>query len=155
MKEQSRKSDRIEILGIELEWKLKRSDTLDQYCVLAATMPPGSGVPLHQHLEQEAFFVLEGQPEFAVENGAGLVWKEINPGELVNIPPDAMHGFRNGSGRDVKVLLTCVGELGKFFEEAGTPLRENESASANISLEAIQRVIEIARKHGQRFPEPD
>jgi quercetin dioxygenase-like cupin family protein len=69
-------------------------DWADQYCVLSATMPPGTGVPLHQHPQQEAFFILEGQAEFAVENGAGLTWKKVNPGDVVNIPPDAIHGFR-------------------------------------------------------------
>ena len=154
MKEQSRKNDRIEILGIELEWKLRRDDTVGQYCVLAATMPPGIGVPVQQHPEQEAFFILEGQAEFAVENGAGLAWKEVNPGDMVNIPPDAIHGFRNGSDRDVKLLLTCEPGLGRFFEEAGTPLAENESGRANVSPEEIQRVLEVAERYGQRFPAP-
>ena len=154
MKEQSRKNDRVEILGIELEWKLRRNDTVDQYCVLAATMPPGVGVPVHQHPQQEAFFILEGQAEFAVENGAGLAWKEVNPGDMVNIPPDAIHGFRNESDRDVKLLVTCEAGLGRFFEEASTPLTENQSARANVSTEEIQRVLEIAKKHGQRFPAP-
>ncbi len=148
------KNDRIEILGVELEWKLKRNDTVDQYCVLAATIPPGAGIPVHQHPQQEAFFILEGQPEFAVAISAELPWKEVNPGDMVNIPPDTMHGFRNAGDRDVKLLLTCAAELGRFFEEAGTPLTENESARANLSPEEIQRVLEIARKHGQRFPAP-
>jgi quercetin dioxygenase-like cupin family protein len=151
MKEQAKKGDRIEILGIELEWKLRWNDTLDRYCVLAVTMHAGAKVPLHQHPQQEAFFIIEGRPEFAVENGSGLGWKEAHPGDLVNIPPDVMHGFRNGSGRDVKILLTCEAELGRFFEAAGTPLADNESAGANVSPAAIDRVLEIAQKHGQRF----
>jgi len=115
MKEQSRKNDRVEILGIELEWKLRRNDTVDQYCVLAATMPPGAGVPAHQHPQQEAFFILEGQAEFAVENGAGLAWKEVNPGDVVNIPPDAIHSdLRHYVGRllseTYEVRAVTVGE---------------------------------------------
>ena len=81
-------------------------------------------------------------------------WKEVNPGDMVNIAPDAIHGFRNESYRDVKLLLTCEAGLGRFFEEAGTPLTENQSARANISAEEIQRVLQIAKKHGQRFPAP-
>jgi quercetin dioxygenase-like cupin family protein len=144
----------MDVLGVELEWKLRSSDTLDQYCVLAATVPPGVGIPPHQHPDQEAFFVLEGQPEFAVADGAGLAWRSAQPGDMVNIPPDALHGFRNASGSAVKVLITCAANLGKFFEEAGTPLGENESASASVLPEAIQRVLAIAEKHGQRFAAP-
>jgi|SRR5579863_3643941 len=154
--EQTRKTDRVEILGIELEWKLRRSDTLDRYCVLVANLPPGAGVPVHQHPEQEAFFILEGKPEFAVENKSGtLAWRTVNPGEMVNIPPDTMHGFRNNSDRSVKALLTCEGGLANFFEEAGIPLAENAVPSPNVLPEAIHRVVEIAMKHGQRFaPQP-
>jgi hypothetical protein len=47
-----------------LEWKLKRSDTLQA--------APRRRVPVHQHPEQEAFFILEGTPEFAVEQSGEL-----------------------------------------------------------------------------------
>lgn len=145
--------DRFEVLGIELEWRLRRSDTLGHYCVIAATMPPGTGVPLHQHPEQEAFFILDGEPEFAVESG-GLGWTKTHAGEMINIPPDAMHGFRNAGDRDAKILLTCEDDLGKFFEEAGTPLAGDEYPSRHPSHEAIHRVLEIAKRLGQRFPDP-
>ena len=56
--------------------------------------------------------------------------------------------------RDVKLLLTCEPGLGRFFEEAGTPLAENKSGRANVSLEEIQRVLEIVERYGQRFPAP-
>jgi hypothetical protein len=51
----------------------------------------------------------------------------------------------------VKVLITWAPGLGKFFEEAGTPLAENEPASANVLPEAIERVLGIAQRHGQRL----
>jgi quercetin dioxygenase-like cupin family protein len=133
-----------------LEWKLQRSDTLGHYCVMTATMPPGSGVPPHQHPQQEAFFILDGEAEFAV--GDNPRWQKVRAGDMVNIPHDAVHGFRNASDRSVSVLLTCEGDLGKFFEEAGVPLAENE-APAHPTPEAIGRVLDIAKKHGQRFPE--
>jgi hypothetical protein len=44
--------------------------------------------------------------------------------------------------------------LGGFFEEASTPLTADQSAGANLSPEEIQRVLQIAKKHGQRFPAP-
>ncbi len=153
MKESSEKNDRIEVLGIDIRWKLRRSDTVDRYCVMTATMPPGSEVPPHQHPQQEAFFIIEGHPKFAVDNGAGLAWQEVGPGDFVNVPSDALHGFRNDSDRNVMVLVTCEGELGKFFEEAGTPLTEHESPGP-VTPEAVHRVLDIARKHGQRFAAP-
>ncbi len=144
---------RFEILGIELEWQLERSDTLGRYCVLTATVPPGAGIPPHQHPEQEAFLVLDGEAEFALETN-GLRWEKVQTGKMVNIPQAMVHGFRNTSGQNVRVLLTCEGDLGKFFEEAGVPLPTDETSKGLPSPEAVHRVLEIAKRHGQRFPEP-
>jgi quercetin dioxygenase-like cupin family protein len=149
---QKERSDRIDILGVELEWKLRLDETDGQYCVLAATIAPHVGVPPHQHPDQEAFFVLEGSPEFALAEDGELTWKTAFPGDMVRIPVDAMHGFRNESGAQVRLLIMCTAGLGRFFEEAGAPLAEGESAGADLSPATIQGVIGIAEKYGQRFP---
>jgi quercetin dioxygenase-like cupin family protein len=149
---QSMQNDRIDILGVELEWKLRLKETDGQYCALAATVETGVGVPPHQHPDQEAFFVLEGRPEFAFEENGQFVWKTAAPGDMVKIPVDAMHGFRNESGARVRLLILCTAGLGRFFEEAGTPLAEGECAGKDLSPDAIGRVIGIAQKYGQRFP---
>jgi quercetin dioxygenase-like cupin family protein len=154
MRSERNRRGRFDILGVELEWKLRLDETGDQYCVLAATVAPGVGVPPHQHPDQEAFFVLEGRPEFALAQGQELVWQTAAPGDLVKIPVDVMHGFRNESGAEVRVLIMCTAGLGRFFEDAGTPLGDGESAGGDLSPAAIQRVIEIAQSHGQRFPAP-
>src|SRR6201986_3999817 len=127
------RNDRIDILGVELEWKLRLEDTDGQYCVLAATVAPGVGVPPHQHPDQEAFFVLEGRPEFALAESGELAWKTAAPGDMVTIPVDALHGFRNGSGGVVRLLIMCTAGLGRFFEEAGAPLAEGETAGHDLS----------------------
>ena len=142
---------RVDVLGVELEWQLRSGDTSEQYCVLTAVVPPGVGIPPHQHPEQEAFFVLDGQPEFAVSGPGDLAWRVAGPGDMVNIPPHALHGFRNHSDRVVKVLITCAPGLGRFFEEAGVPLADGESACPHPGPEAVQRVLAIAEKHGQCF----
>jgi len=152
--QQLEKSKRTSVLGVELEWQFRSDDTGDRYCVLTATLERGIGIPPHQHPDQEAFFVLEGQPEFAVSDSADMSWRVANPGEMVNIPPDAMHGFRNASDRRVKVLITCAPGLGRFLEEAGTPLPDDQTGCPEVSPDDIERVLAIAARHGQRFPIP-
>lgn len=149
---QSVQNDRIDVLGVELEWKLRLEETGGQYCALLATVGPGVGVPPHQHPDQEAFLVLEGQAEFATEEDGQLVWKSAAAGDMVKIPTDALHGFRNESGATVRLLILCTSGLAGFFEEAGLPLKQGERAGGNLSPEAIGRVIGIAQKYGQRFP---
>jgi len=147
-------NEKTNILGVDLEWKLRSRDTGGHYCFLTATVPPGVGIPLHQHPDQEAFFVLEGNPEFALENDGSTKWCVAAPGDMINIPPDALHGFRNTSDRDVRVIITCTARLGEFFNEAGTPRHAGGSAKTGPTLAEIERVLEVGRKHGQRFAPP-
>ena len=151
MRANEERNNRVDVLGVELEWKLRATDTADQYCVLTAIVPPGVGIPPHQHPQQEAFFVLEGHPEFAVSDTNGFTWRTAQPGEMVNVLPDALHVFRNTSDHTVKVLITCAPGLGRFFEEAGVPLAEDESGRTDLAPEDVKRVLAIAEKHGQRF----
>ena len=134
----------FEVLGIVLHWELRGSETGNKYCVLNATVPPGCMVPPHQHREQEAFYMLEGEAEFAELEGGELVWKTARPGQMVNIPPDSVHGFRNASSAP-------DANIEKFFVEAGTPVAP---VAAPPTMEAIERVLAIAQKHGQRFLPP-
>jgi hypothetical protein len=71
---------------------------------------------------------------------------------MAMIPPNAMHGFCNRSGRDVRIVTLCTAGLEAFFEEAS--IRVDTSRSTEIEppkSEEIERVFAIARKHGQVF----
>jgi quercetin dioxygenase-like cupin family protein len=146
------KSEKIEILGVEMEWKLTDVETGNQYCVLEATIPPGVVVPLHCHPDHEAFFVLEGAPEFASEHPQGLEWCFATPGEMVNIQPMALHGFRNPTDSDVRVLITCTPNLGRFYEEAGLPFQQESPYRFTVpSTEQVERVLEIGERYGVAY----
>ena len=146
------KSEKIEILGVELEWRLTDSETDNRYCVLEATIPPGVVVPPHRHPDQEAYFVLEGAPEFASEHPTGLEWCFATPGEMINIPSMSLHGFRNPTRSDVRVLITCTPNLGRYFEEAGLPFqRESPYRMTVPSTEQVERVLEIGERFGHIY----
>jgi hypothetical protein len=62
------------------------SDTLDQYCVLMATVSPGVGIAPHQHPDQEAFFVLDekqGRPEIQQRMVENLTKADAEYGQRV------------------------------------------------------------------------
>jgi quercetin dioxygenase-like cupin family protein len=146
------KSEKIDILGVEMEWKLTDAETGNQYCVLEATLPPGVVVPPHRHPDQEAFFVLEGAPEFASERPNGLEWCFAVPGETINIPSMAWHGFRNPTESDVRVLITCTPNLGRFFEEAGLPFHRESPYRVTVpSTEQVERVLDIGERYGHIY----
>jgi quercetin dioxygenase-like cupin family protein len=150
------KSEKVELLGVELEWKLTDAETNNQYCVLEAVVPPGVMVPPHRHPDQEAFFVLEGAPEFAVESSSGLDWCFAVPGEMVNIPPMKLHAFRNPTASDVRVLITCTPNLGRFFADAGLPFdRESPYRHKVPPAAQIERVMEISARYGHIYSDAE
>ena len=146
------KSEKIDILGVELEWKLTDVETGYKYCVLEATVPPGVVAPPHRHPDHEAFFVLEGAPEFASETPCGLEWCFATPGETISVQSMATHGFRNPTDSDVRMLITCAPNLGRYFEEAGLPFHRHSPYRMTVpSIEQVERVLEIGERFGHIY----
>ncbi|MGK9165057.1 cupin domain-containing protein [Inquilinus limosus] len=146
----------IEVLGILLEAKISEAETGGHYSLFEAVVPPGAGVPLHQHAQQEAFYVLEGQAQFCRIGASGGEWIDVGPGDTVTIPGGVMHGFRNPGSAPVRVLITCAQGLEAFFREAGVPVTAASPVpSGPPSPAAIERVIGIAIMHGQTFAPPE
>jgi quercetin dioxygenase-like cupin family protein len=146
------KSEKFELLGVELEWKLTDTETGNRYCVLEAIVPPGVMVPPHRHPDQEAFFVLEGAPEFASEGPSGPEWCFAIPGDMINVPPMSLHGFRNPTTSDVRVLITCTPNVGRFYEDAGLPYNTKSPHRSRIPSSAqIHRVLEIGTRYGHVY----
>jgi quercetin dioxygenase-like cupin family protein len=75
------------------------------------TYPPGTGASEHRHPEGQVFIVFEGRGVYAVE-GVDVV---AEAGDLVVVPPNALHGFR----ADDHVSLRHVG----LFDDALTLFR--------------------------------
>lgn len=141
---------KLDVLGVLLEWKAAPGD--GPFCLLEATVPPGVGVPMHQHPEQEIFYVLEGEAAFAREHEGNLEWIAVHSGGAVHIPGEVMHGFRNAGSSTARLLIAADGKLGAFFAEAGTPA--DAPVAGPPSADDIARVMAIATKYGQRFAPP-
>jgi quercetin dioxygenase-like cupin family protein len=54
------------------------------------TFPPGTVTPEHQHAHWQVFVVQEGRGIYSL-NGVEVV---AEPGDVVAVPPNALHGFR-------------------------------------------------------------
>ena len=62
---------------------------------MVAEVAPGSGARRHRHPHAEVFVLHDGQGRFEVEG----TYFEAEAGDMVIIPPDAWHSFRNtGTG---------------------------------------------------------
>lgn len=143
---------RMVILAGYMEWILTPAETNGHYCMLEAFIPPGAGVPPHQHVDQEAFYILEGALELARLSSAGLEWFPVTAGDSIHVPSNEIHGFRNTSTMNARTLVTATAGLGAFFEEAGLPIAPGTSPPTGPPSAAdVERVLTIARKYGHRF----
>jgi mannose-6-phosphate isomerase-like protein (cupin superfamily)/rhodanese-related sulfurtransferase len=68
--------------------------------------PPGRAVELHVHPYAETFLLLEGRGRWT--RGDEVI--ELGPEQMLVVPPDTPHGFRNVG--DVPLLLVTVHERG-------------------------------------------
>lgn len=81
-----------------------------------------------------------------------MEWHPVAIGDLINVPSDEIHGFRNTGTAQARLLVTATAGLAAFFEETGVPLPSGTSASVEPpSAEEIERVLAISHKHGIRF----
>ena len=84
---------------------LRSEETDGHVSVTEIVVPPHSaGPPLHTHDFDEAFYMLEGELIFQVEEA--LVTK--GAGELVFAPRNVAHALANHSDAPARYLLTCT-----------------------------------------------
>jgi len=109
--------------------KFSGADTSNELAVLELPTVPGWGPPLHVHrIEDEWFYVLEGEHEFQVANDRF----RVSPGDSIFAPRQIPHCWRNVSARSGKMLCiaTPAGQLEAFFEELSAL---TSSDPANVS----------------------
>jgi quercetin dioxygenase-like cupin family protein len=98
---------------------LAGKDTAGRYCLIDMHVPPGGGPPPHRHDFEESFTVLEGEIEATFRG----VSSTVRAGQVINIPANAPHQFRNKSEGPARLLCLCspAGQE-KFFLEVGVPV---------------------------------
>lgn len=73
--------------------------------------PPGKFVELHVHPYSETFVLLAGSGRWT----AGETVTELNPNQMLVVPPETPHGFRNIG--DDPLLVVSVHESGTLEQE--------------------------------------
>jgi len=85
-------------------------------------MPPGFASPYHtHHLEDEAFYVLEGELAVVCDGQ----WIKAGPGTYVFGPREIPHGFKVVGSAPVRMLLLCApAGFEHFVLELGVPFND-------------------------------
>lgn len=103
------------IFGLQIVGKIFSEDTNGAYSVIVSTTPPEGGAPPHVHeIEDELFYVLEGEFSFTCGDETFLAKK----GAVVVLPKGKPHSFKNTGGTTGRMMNTITpGGFEQFFEE--------------------------------------
>jgi quercetin dioxygenase-like cupin family protein len=148
------KSAVFEVFGPTLQFLVLPDSSDDAPCVLKGSIPPGVSVPIHSHDGVEAFFVLSGEIEVLSEKGGDFHWIKAGPGDFIEVPSGAKHGFRNSSDQPVVQLITTTSKLGRFFQEVGRSINQAADLSAPLPAE-IQNFLRTAERYGYWIGTPE
>ena len=105
-------------------------------------IPPGFASPYHVHrLEDEAFYVLEGEMAFV----CGGTWLTAGPGAYVFGPRNISHGFKVLGHTAARLLLLCAPA---GFEKFVLDLSEPEPApGAPLTPPDVAKLVATAAKY--------
>ena len=104
------------------------------------SIPPGFGSPYHvHHLEDEAFYVLEGEVAFVCDNK----WVKAGPGAYVFGPREIPHGFKVIGTAPARTLLVCSPA---GFERFVLELSEDLTSPA--APPETEKLASVAAKYG-------
>jgi quercetin dioxygenase-like cupin family protein len=117
-------------------------DTGGRYSLLEVRDEPGSGPPMHRHLqEDEAFYILEG--EYEIYSQDGLVTR-ADPGTYVLVGQGTIQGYRcAGPGPGRMLVIGSPGGIERFFAELDALARAGEYEPMKVGAVAARHHIEV------------
>jgi quercetin dioxygenase-like cupin family protein len=120
-------------------------ETGGRYAMWEATVPPGSGPPLHVHSrEEEAFYVLEGQITFQLNEET----IQAPAGTFVNMPIGSLHRFSNTTDKPARMLITIApAGLEEMFFQVGKPLDDCNHPQPPTKAD-IEQLVAAALRYG-------
>jgi mannose-6-phosphate isomerase-like protein (cupin superfamily) len=136
--------EKLNVFGTEMIVKTDGSKTGGAMTVVETTVPAGSGPPRHVHSrEDEMFYIVSGR--FKLLHGSHEM--EVGPGEVIFLPRDETHTYRNVGSEPGKLLVTITpAGFEGFFREVSerrlTPPQDMEAITA------------LADKYGLKFTGP-
>ena len=91
--------------------------------------------------------VLDGEVEFGSMKDRQEELTPCRAGETVVVGPDAVHGFRNSSGKPARFLSVSSQQHQAFFDECAAKARSDDPAPVFPEGEELARLIQGANKH--------
>lgn len=120
---QLQSGDQLIVFGHLFTFLATAAETDNQYSIYEDQVPPMSGPPPHSHPGEELFYVVSGEFEFILNDVTKPF--RVAPGQMVKVPPYAVHTFQN-LGKDTGRLLTILlpGKFEAYFSATGIPVSD-------------------------------
>jgi quercetin dioxygenase-like cupin family protein len=149
-----RDCDAIDLFGPSFQFLVAPQSSDEAPCVIKGTIPPDGSVPIHRHSGVEACFVLSGTVEVLRDEGGEAHWIAASPGDFIEVPSNAKHGFRNRSQHPVVQLITISSKLGRLFQEIGRPITRGARPNPP-SPDELQRLVKTCERYGYWLGTPE
>ena len=122
--------DRLNIAGGEFIHKVKSADTNNVFSVIEIITPPGKGVALHVHEnEDELVYLLQGEIEVTLGDQTMLAV----PGVTALLPRGVAHGFTNvGDTPSIVIDTILPGSFDNYFAEMAKLYEKGEPTEKQI-----------------------
>jgi len=86
--------------GLSVRWLITREIGAENFAMRLFEMEPNGYSPLHSHPWEHEVFILEGEGVVF----AGDLERKFKAGDVIFIPPNELHQFRNTGEKVVKFL---------------------------------------------------
>jgi len=133
---------RMNILGSEVEIKIRSEDSGGHCCVFEIELPSGEGIPPHIHsVENEVICVTEGELEISI----GGQRENCGRGAVRHFPIGISHGFKNTRSDPCRavIFVTPGASFERFLEELS-----KVSLGAETDMGAV---VAVTERFGMRF----
>ena len=126
------------VMGDLFTYLVTGAESGESYFTLLTNVQPNGGPPPHvHHLEEEQFYVLEGELAFSV----GDQTFQVGPGDFVHVPRDTVHSFKNGQAPSRILATFSPAGIEGFFREVGEPVKDRFAAPPPVTPETIARLL--------------
>ena len=106
--------------------------------IFDVTVAAGGGTPLHSHASPEVFRILEGTLTVQRMTDAGIVETEAQAGDIISIPGNVPHGYRNSSPEAVVFAAVIDKDMATYFEVADIGSESETKAEAEHFVDAAE-----------------